>query len=98
MVALTGPTLGGRLVLTDKLLVRFQEEITRNNDEVYNVSSSVFGEDVNIQYYGRGMATVPTPGKGYVINGPNHRGGSEGFGMIQIFPGLGTRCVEERLL
>ena len=33
-------------------------EITRNNDKVYNVSSQVFGEDVNIQYYGRGMAAA----------------------------------------
>ena len=33
-------------------------EITRNNDEVYHVSSQVFGEGVNIQYYGRGMAAA----------------------------------------
>ena len=33
-------------------------EITQFNDRVYNVTSSVFGRDVDIQYYGRGLSAV----------------------------------------
>ena len=32
--------------------------ITHFNDRVYNVTSSVFGRDVNIQYYGRGLSGI----------------------------------------
>lgn len=35
-----------------------RSEVTKNNDEVYHVAAKVFGPDVNIQYYGRGMATA----------------------------------------
>ena len=31
---------------------------TRFNDRVYNVTSSVFGRDVDIQYYGRGLSDI----------------------------------------
>jgi hypothetical protein len=31
--------------------------VTNNNDAVYHACAAVFGTDVNIQYYGRGMAT-----------------------------------------
>lgn len=32
--------------------------VTHNNDLVYNASASVFGKDVNVQYYGRGMSSL----------------------------------------
>jgi hypothetical protein len=32
--------------------------ITAKNDAVYNATASVFGQDVNIQYYGRGLSDV----------------------------------------
>jgi hypothetical protein len=32
--------------------------VTQNNDAVYNASALVFGKNVNIQYYGRGMASL----------------------------------------
>ena len=31
--------------------------VTKNNDIVYTSAAAIFGKDVNIQYYGRGMAT-----------------------------------------
>ena len=37
------------------------ETVTRYNDIVYNRSAEVLGPDVDIQYYGRGMASLARP-------------------------------------